>query len=350
MTDVAKVQYDVPGARLSARAASVIPPIAALFYPWAVWGFYNSVLVMREATGQAKVAPLLAATVSLALAFVPSLVSYFMLLRPVERDDRFAARRWISYLAFATPTLFTMERVIFAGLRSTLDDRFAWVSIWAALTIVAAIGMQRSAERQPAWTLRLRFAHGISAAAILVTFLGVHLWNHFIGLLGPQVHVAAMDMLRAWYRFAPVEIILVGLFVFQVISGASLATIRVTAPGDYFRTLQVATGVGLAAFLVAHLLVIFVVARWQNGVDTNWIFATGFKIGLLGNLSNARQIPYYLFVVSATVAHLACGLRVVLNAHGWPLAMTNRMTVLISMAGAMLAIAIVAAMVGLQIG
>jgi hypothetical protein len=291
-----------------------------------------------------------AVVISLVLTAVPSIISYLMLLRPIERADCFAGTRWITYLAFAAPALYTFERVVFAGFRSTLDDRFLWVPIWAILAGIAAIGSTQKVKPQPAWAGRLKLAHGVVAAIILLTFLIVHLGTHIVGLLGSQVHIAITEILRLWYRANLVEPILVALFVFQVFSGARLAAIRQFAPGDRFRTLQVATGVGLMAFLLAHMTVIFIVARWQNNLDTNWIFATGFKVGILGSFSNSRQVPYYWFALVTTVSHLACGLRVILLTHGWRMAVVNRLTISIVGFGALVATAILAGMLGLRLG
>ncbi|TAK48467.1 MAG: hypothetical protein EPO23_07495 [Xanthobacteraceae bacterium] len=355
MTDIAdliegQTESYQTGTLISARIASVLPPLMALCYPWSVWCFYNSISIMREVDSREKIVPLIAATISIILTAVPSLISYLMLLRPVERHDQFAGMRWITYLAFAAPALFTLERVVFAGFRSSIDDRYLWVLIWALLVAAAAIGRQPQTKRQPAWTRKLQFAHGTSAAIILIVFLVVHLGNNFIGLLGAPVHIDLMESLRIWYRAGVVEVTLVGLFLFQMVSGARLASIRQFAPGDSFRTLQVATGVGLMAFLLAHMIVIFIVARWEFGVDTNWTFATSFKVGILGSLSNSRQVPYYWFALVVTLSHLACGLRVVLLAHGWRVAIVNRLAISIMIGSALFATATVAGMLGLRLG
>ncbi|MBR0717960.1 hypothetical protein [Bradyrhizobium liaoningense] len=351
MTDVAPAEsLSVRGGPvISARMAAILPPFLALLYPLAVWGLFASASLMREAEGTTKIAALYGATASLLCAAIPSLVSFAMLVGHNGREG-YSGTRWITLLAFAAPALFTVERVIAAGFRWTFDDRLVWIVVWVALTAIAAAGRERKARLQPAWTGRLRFAHGVSAAVILALFLIAHLGNHFIGLLGTDLHIQVMEMLRVWYRSGIVEPVIVALFLFQVASGVWLASIRQYAPNDPFRMLQVATGVGVAAFLSAHMLVIFIVARWGVGIDTNWVFATGFKVGLLGNLSNARQVPYYLFATFVTIAHLACGLRVVLLAHSWRIAITNRIAVGIIVSGGVFAIATVAGMLGLRLG
>jgi hypothetical protein len=150
MSDISKDQvlsYGAGELAISARTASILPPLAALIYPWTVWCFFNSVSVLRDAQGQDKIIPFSAAIVSLLLTALPSLISYLMLLRPLEREDRFAGTRWITYLAFAAPAFYTVERVVFAGFRSTVDDRFLWVPIWAVLLMPPGpVGKVRSSR------------------------------------------------------------------------------------------------------------------------------------------------------------------------------------------------------------
>lgn len=335
---------------MSGRMAAVLPPLLAMLYPISVWGLFTSATLIRESEGITKIVALYGAAASLCCAAIPSLVSLAMLLRPVARTDKWAGMRWITFLAFATPALFTVERVVFAGFRWTFDDRLVWVPVWAILTAIAAVGREYRPRPQPAWTNRLRFAHGVSAATLLAVFLIAHLGNHFVGLLGAELHISTMEYLRGWYRAGIVEPVIVALFVFQVASGLRLASIRQYVASDPYRTLQVATGIGLAAFLVAHMLVVFIVARGVYGIDTNWTFATGGKIGLLGNISNARQVPYYWFSMVVTAVHLACGLRLVLLSHGWRTTTLNRMTTGIIAAGTLFATMTLAGMLGVRLG
>lgn len=335
---------------ITARLASALPPLLALLYPWPVWAFYTSTAWIRESSGWTMALPLLAAAVSLASAAAPTIVSYLMLLRPLEREDRFAGTRWIIYLAFAAPAFYTAERVFFAVFRSPADDRYVWTAIWAALVVMAMIGRQHRVARQPLWTNRLRVVHGIAAVLIVVAFLAAHFGNHLFALFGTQAHTDAQDVLRLWYRNYLVEPIIIALFLFQVASGVTLARIYQFAQGDRFRTLQVATGIGIFAFLLAHMTVILIVARTQNNLDTNWLFATSARTGgVVASANNARQVPYYLFAMMTTVAHLACGLRIVWLGHGWRVATVNRLAIGIICAGALVAVAIMAAMMGLRL-
>src|SRR5262249_20460990 len=138
MTDISRSAAPALQMTLSARAASVLPPLAAMTYPLYVWCFFTSLTAMRAAEGSAKVVLLFATAASLCLTAIPTLVSFLLLVRPAAPSDPFFGRRWIAFLAFASPALFTFERVVFAGLRSSMDDRLIWVPIWAALAIFAA--------------------------------------------------------------------------------------------------------------------------------------------------------------------------------------------------------------------
>ena len=339
----------VPSQAFSARTAAILPPLFALFYPWAVWNLFSAANAAKAASGMDFFGTLLLALMSLLLCMTPTAVSLLMLFRPVAPNDQFAGTRWIAFLAFTTPALYTVERVYFAAFRSSFDDRYLWSVVWLALVAVAAIGRPRRAARFPAWTGKLRVAHGIGAAVILVTFLVAHLGNHLAALTGTQSHVFIQDILRAWYRNGLVEPLIFALFVFQLASGLALASAYQYTQGDRFRTLQVATGIGLLAFLCAHLTVIFIVARWENNVNTNWVFATGFNLGLLGNSNNARQVPYYIFATMTTFAHLACGLRVVLLGHRWSTVAANKTAIAIIVVGFVIAAAIMSAMLGLRL-
>jgi succinate dehydrogenase/fumarate reductase cytochrome b subunit len=334
---------------ITARLASILPPVLALLFPLSVWCFYTSTAMVREAGGWTMALPLCAAAISLTLAAAPTIVSYLMLLRPLEQADRFAGTRWITYLAFATPAFYTAERVFFTLFQSPADDRYLWTVIWAALVVVAAIGRRQRVMRQPPWTGRLRTIHGIAAALIVAAFLIAHFGNHLVALIGTQTHSIVQDVLRMWYRNYVIEPVIVALFLFQVGSGLVLAFIYRFAHGDRFRTLHVATGIGIMAFLLAHMTVLLLVARWQLDLDTNWDFATSARTGgILANANNARQVPYYLFAVMAVVAHLACGLRLVLLGHGWRTVTVNRLAIGIMCLGAVIAAAIMAAMLGVR--
>jgi hypothetical protein len=164
-------------------------------------------------------------------------------------------------------------------------------------------------------TARLRVAHGISALAILI-FVAFHLTNHLTALFGPATHARVMAMGRVIYRSRVVEPILVALLLFQVASGVRLAWRWSAHPLDGAQLLQVGSGAYLAAFILTHLNSALVSARWVHGIPTDWAWATGAPDGLLMDAWNIRLLPHYAMGVFFVIAHLFCGLRTILLAHG----------------------------------
>jgi hypothetical protein len=118
-------------------------------------------------------------------------------------------------------------------------------------------------------SLRLRVAHGISASLILL-FVVFHLTNHLSGLIGPDVHAAIMKAGRTIYRSTPVELLLISLLLFQIITGVTLAARWSRGAGDRFRVLQIGSGLYLASFIVTHLNSALVGARAVRHIETDW--------------------------------------------------------------------------------
>jgi hypothetical protein len=118
-------------------------------------------------------------------------------------------------------------------------------------------------------SLRLRVAHGISASLILL-FVVFHLTNHLSGLIGPDVHAAIMKAGRTIYRSTPVELLLISLLLFQIITGVTLAARWSRGAGDGFRVLQIGSGLYLASFIVTHLNSALVGARAVRHIETDW--------------------------------------------------------------------------------
>src|SRR5206468_5842625 len=85
-------------------------------------------------------------------------------------------------------------------------------------------------------------AHGSSAAAIVVSFLGWHLANHMTAVWSLETNKQVMDLLRTWYRSDIVQPILVALFAFQLLSGLYLLWAKIPREADLFSSIQTATG------------------------------------------------------------------------------------------------------------
>ncbi len=330
------------------RALSALPAFLALCYPAAPWLLYRSAALARAAAGWDRALPWLGVLFAFALSALPSLAAFQSLWKQGDEKGPPAARR-VAHLAFAAPALYTLERVLFAAVRATSDDRVLWVAAWAVLAILTARG-PRASPRAPraAGGRKLQIAHGIGAAFALASFLLAHLGNQLVGLWSVGAHAAAMGALRHWYRDPRAEPVLTSAFGFLIVSGAMLIGRPGAEPSRAWRALQTSTGAGLGAFIVAHLTVILG-ARIRDHAETDWAFATGGPTGLFGSLSNARLIPYYGFAVFITVAHLACGLRGLLLAHDWRQRSADGLGYAIVGGGAILAAAILAAMCGMHL-
>lgn len=121
--------------------------------------------------------------------------------------------------------------------------------------------------------------------------------------------------LRKWYRSDFVQVALVTLMLFQVVTGVTLLC-RVTASrSDLYLTLQTSTGAFLAVFIASHLNAVFILGRAVSKVDATFLWASGAPVGLLPDAWNVRLIPHYSLAVSFVIAHLGLGLRGVLLAH-----------------------------------
>jgi hypothetical protein len=71
--------------------------------------------------------------------------------------------------------------------------------------------------------------------------------------------------------------------------------------------------------LASHVNAVFVLAR-HFGIETDWDWATGAPVGILRHAWDIRLLPHYSLAVFLVLAHLSCGLRAILNAHGVPAA------------------------------
>lgn len=161
---------------------------------------------------------------------------------------------------------------------------------------------------------RLRVAHGVAAVLILL-FVTFHLFNHLVGLLGPDAHARVMKLGRLVYRSPVIEPVLVTFLIFQVAGGVALAWRWSARPLGLVKAIQVGSGAYLAAFILTHMNSALVAARTIRGIQTDWAWATGAPQGLLLDGWNIRLVPHYALGAFFVVAHLFCGLRQVLVAH-----------------------------------
>jgi hypothetical protein len=158
-----------------------------------------------------------------------------------------------------------------------------------------------------------------------------------------------MSALRQVYRAHWLEPAVVGLFVFQIVSGLILLGSRTIKKTDLFGVLQTTSGMYLAVFLVSHLTAVFVLGRLVLNVNTNDAWAAGLPAGMVADLWNTRLIPHYSLAAFLLIAHVGCGLRGILLDHEWSLASANEIGVAITGTGAAVATVIILAMLGVHL-
>ncbi|MGB0424634.1 MAG: hypothetical protein ACPGED_09930, partial [Flavobacteriales bacterium] len=112
--------------------------------------------------------------------------------------------------------------------------------------------------------------HYFSGITISV-FIGIHLVNHGLSLLGAQAHIDFMNEIRVVYRNTIVESILLLAVLIQIISGIKLFFTKRKSSTSFFDTLQVWTGLYLAFFFVVHIGAILF-GRLILHLDTNFYF------------------------------------------------------------------------------
>jgi hypothetical protein len=298
------------------RWARLAPPVAAMLYPTALARFHAAVSRVGGLHDLSDVGyPSLWLAIALAIPAC-GLWQAIRLAAAPELDGGWLRAQRLAYLTVAAPTLFTFVGVsLFMAGGSSLET-WIWIAGWATLLGWAmrapAPAAPPIAVRDPA---RLRIVHGIAAVPLAIYVL-FHLSNHLLGLVGPEVHAAVMNIGRRVYRAPLVEPLLVLLFLFEIGVGLRLAWRWSAKPVDAFRAFQVASGVYLGIFIVGHMNSVFVFARAFLGIDTGWGFATSAPTGLLGDAWNIRLVPHYALGVFFVLGHLASGLRIVLLAHG----------------------------------
>ena len=313
----------------------------ALAYPWTLRLFHEAIVAQPRSVVPA---------IWLILAFALPLSCLVFAWRHAERSgDVLPVVRRVAFVALAAPPLFVSTGVVSSLIHSPLPDLWAWSILWLALGVGAAVVSSKGQPRPPGvMTGRLRVAHGVSALAILL-FLAFHLTNHLFGLFGPVTHAQVMAIGRVVYRSRFVEPVFVAILLFQVASGAKLAWRWSARPLDAAGVLQVGSGAYLAAFILTHLNSAFVSARWVHNIPTDWAWATGAPDGLLMDAWNIRLLPHYALGVFFVIAHVFCGLRTVLLAHGVRPSSANRLWASGLVCAGGVSLLITAALCGLRI-
>jgi hypothetical protein len=276
------------------------------------------------------------------------LASAFRMTGAAPSPFELRARR-LAYITVGVPPLFVLTGVTLGLLHLHVNDELVWVVGW--LAICACIWFKWEMPVKPATgpvTTTWRVAHGI-AAALVVSFVLFHLVNHLLGLIGPDIHAATMRFGRRVYRSAVVEPVLVGLMLFQALSGVRLAWRWSSVSSDAYRVFQIGSGIYLGAFILTHLNSALVSARTVHKIETDWAWASGAPTGLIHNAWNIRLVPHYALGVFFILAHLSSGLRGVVIAHGVGATIANRVWAVGLVVSGLVSVAIISGLCGVRI-
>ena len=326
--------------------------IANIAYPFALEIFFG---VLESATNGSA-----AAISGGALAFTAALATpvsgFATILRLGARAATSAAAlraRRLAHFSVAAPPLYTATGVVLFTFDLPGLDILVWSAAW--LMALGALLIWPAPTEPPeraiigtpsAW---LRWSHGLAAATVLLGYVSLHLGNHLFALAGSDIHAQIQDVVRLWYRASTVEPVLIGLMVWLIGSGIALARHRTVSFTDGWGALQTASGAYLGGFLFSHMTAALIMARAKFGIDTTWDWAAGAPAGLLGDAWNVRLIPHYLLAVAAVATHAACGLRIVLLGHGTHRLVVEALARFVIVAGSLLALALIAALLGLRL-
>ncbi|VVT05466.1 hypothetical protein [Hoeflea sp. EC-HK425] len=146
-------------------------------------------------------------------------------------------------------------------------------------------------------------------SAFLALFIILHFATHLTGVAGIEAYNTVQSALRLIYRNPVVEPFLLLSVVLQIGIGL-LLLIRKTRRGlrGRWAYAQVISGFIVLFFLAQHLSAM-ALARWVEGLDTNFYWPASV-------MSGAPFIwyflPYYFLGVVALFVHLGCGIRLAL--------------------------------------
>lgn len=327
-----------------------IAAATAAIYPWILDAFHWAVTPSVTATSVSTGATLLAALLLIA-AFAVPLINLFIAGTPAQtpapnaQDVR--ARRF-ALLAITAPTVYVFFGVLTYMGGSKIPDTWLWTPAWLLFGYLASRNTNAVISPLPRTSSRLRVAHGIagSIAAVYVLF---HIFNHLFGLISPEAHAAVMDLGRIVYREQLIEPLLVAVMLFQIFSGLRLVWTWSETSADRYRMFQIATGVFMSVFILGHMNSVFIFARTWLDIPTDWAFATGLPTGLIHDAWNIRLLPHYALGVFFVLAHLVCGLRVVMLAHNSKVSSANRVWWIGVSLSAAISAAIMCGMTGLRL-
>ena len=335
------------------RLLLVIPALSALAYP-SMLSFLSSGLVLVHGSASPDGAIVWVSVIaSLTLALAVMLVSFVFgraLGSPHVGSPEGRRARGIAHLVFATPSLYVGFNNVAGVMHAPSAVPVAWLIFWTLMAMIALLGSRSSSAASvisPVGHRRLAVAHGVSALAILLLFVGPHVTNHLAGFWNGSVHIEIMNAVRRVYRDDIVQPLLFTLIGFQILTGTVLVGRRMRMPSDFFGTVQTMCGAYIGVYILAHVTAVFA-ARYA-GIDTNWTWLTTPHDSMLVSLSNLRLISHYWVGPIAVVAHVACGLRAILLQHNVSTATGNRLALALITLAVVAASLIMAALVNVHI-
>jgi len=133
--------------------------------------------------------------------------------------------------------------------------------------------------------MKINKLHLLSGLTITV-FVGVHLLNHIMSIMGAEAHIKFMNSTRVIYRNSIVETLLLLAVLVQIVTGVKLFFSVKKAAKDFYRKLQIWSGLYLAFFLLFHVSAVFV-GRFVLDLDTNFYFG----------VAGLNTFPFYIFFV-----------------------------------------------------
>jgi hypothetical protein len=295
-----------------------------------------------------------ASALMLAAFAVPCLALRSLLRLDNSKGVEMRFLRRLLHIAAATPPVYILALQFTAALGVSEYLNALWCGAWVVVAAAtwrhlrATHGRENSRADSIAdrWIPAFRVAHGTAALTLLLVFLAAHLANHLAALWTVGAHQAVMKLLRLWYRATWVEPVVLGSCVAMIATGLVLVGFHTRTAGDRFRTVQTATGAYLVAFMLAHTNAVL----WGRSVhiETDWMFASGGPPGLLLG-TTYYLIPYYPLAVIAVSTHVALGLRIVLLGHQIEPAAAARAAYAISALGAVTAVLIATALLGVHV-
>lgn len=334
----------------------LLPVVAAAAYPFLLNSYSASAHAGSDGAAFLQRLTLFSAASALMLAaFAVPCLALGSLLR-LEKSNGVKMRflRRLLHIAAATPPLYILAMQFATAVGVRKYPNALWCSAWvlvAAATwwhLRATHGGENSRADSivDRWLPAFRVAHGITALTLLLIFLVAHLANHLVALWSVGAHQSLMKLLRLWYRSTWIEPAVLGLCVAMIATGLVLVGFHTRTAGDRYRTVQTVTGAYLVAFMLAHTRAVL----WGRSVhiDTDWSFASGGPAGLLLGTSYSL-IPYYPLAVIAVSTHIALGLRIVMLGHRIQPAIAARAAYAVSTLGAVAAVVIVTALLGVHI-